>query len=217
MHRALEREDRAAARARCRRGGTSPGRRPAPSSTRARRARCPRCSTAIGPSSILKPLNIGPVQVNLPSASAVDRELAGERHVAGHAGRLAELELAPCGRARPRAPASPTSRSISRPSTASRGSRSSSAASRPVVSPLPPAPGLSCVSASTTGAPGSPRCAARATASSGVEQLQRELGLGVVHGVARAHRPRAARARHRARSRTPPSGTRESRPSESPA
>ena len=35
------------------------------------------------------------------------------------------------------------------------------------MSPLPPAPGLSCVSASTTGEPGAPRCIARRTASSG--------------------------------------------------
>jgi len=55
--------------------------------------------------------------------------------------------------------------SISMPSTASSARRRIIAASRPVVSPLPPAPGLSWVSASTTGAPGSPRCIARLTAS----------------------------------------------------
>ena len=178
MHRALERQDRAAAPARCRRGGTSPGRQPAPCFEASTTRTLPCSSTAIGPSFIAKPLNIGPVHVKLPSASATTLNSPASGTCPG----TPDVSPRRNSAVRP-IPSScaclALARSISSPSTASRGSRSMSAASRPVVSPLPPAPGLSCVSASTTGAPTSPRCAARADGIARRVQVERELGLGI--------------------------------------
>ena len=115
----------------------------------------PRCRTAIGPRFIRNPAKNGPVHVNWPSPRAATLNSPASGTWPG------TPDVSPSAKAAVRP--TPTScaclaetRSISKPATASRASRSSSAASRPVVSPLPPAPGLSCVSASTTGAPGCP-------------------------------------------------------------